>query len=155
MARSTLHTPLLRLHKGTGQMYVNLAGRRQYLGKVGSPEVELRYNRMLAEWNHSGRQPFVSHDDLTVIELCARFLQHAKIYYDRSPKELHHLRVVLRMMKQTYGDIRARDFGPHAVKTIRPVLQEHIDAIRPHVSRQVWAIVELQLCTGVETLTEK
>ena len=31
---------------------------------------------------------------------------------------------------------------------IRPVPAAHIDAVRPHVARQVWALIELQLLTG-------
>ena len=34
---------------------------------------------------------------------------------------------------------------------IRPVPGEHVDAIRPHVSRQVWAMVQLQLLTGMRS----
>ena len=30
----------------------------------------------------------------------------------------------------------------------RPVQQDHIDAVRPYVSRQVWALIQLQLATG-------
>lgn len=33
-------------------------------------------------------------------------------------------------------------------KPVRPVAAEHVDAIRPWVSRQVWAMVELQRLTG-------
>jgi integrase len=30
----------------------------------------------------------------------------------------------------------------------KPVPQAHIEAVKPHVSRQVWALIQLQLCTG-------
>jgi len=41
------------------------------------------------------------------------------------------------------GRTEARESEP-----VRPVPQEAIDAVRPHVPRQVWAIIELQLLTA-------
>jgi integrase len=32
---------------------------------------------------------------------------------------------------------------------VKPVPLEHVDAIKSHVSRQIWAMVELQLLTGM------
>src|SRR5262249_30658156 len=34
---------------------------------------------------------------------------------------------------------------------VRPVEDERVDAVRPHVSRQVWAMVELQRLTGMRS----
>lgn len=44
------------------------------------------------------------------------------------------------------GRSRAKDS-----KRVLPVLQAHIDAIEPHVSPQVWALVQLQLATGARS----
>jgi len=38
--------------------------------------------------------------------------------------------------------------GVKESKPVRPVPEKHVDAIRPHVSRQVWAAVQLQLLTA-------
>ena len=42
------------------------------------------------------------------------------------------------------GRCEAKDPEP-----IEPVADEHVDAIRPHVSRQVWSMVQLQRFTGM------
>jgi len=44
------------------------------------------------------------------------------------------------------GRSEARETEP-----VKPVPDEHVDAIRPHVSGQVWAIVELQRLTGMRS----
>jgi integrase len=41
------------------------------------------------------------------------------------------------------GRCEAREGQP-----VKPVPQEHIEAIQDHVSKQVWALVQLQLLTG-------
>ncbi len=52
-------------------------------------------------------------------------------------------------MKATAPE-EAREFPSFAATRppVRPVPQEAIDAIRPYVSRQVWAMIELQLLTA-------
>jgi integrase len=42
------------------------------------------------------------------------------------------------------GRSEARESDP-----VRPAPEDHIDAIRPHVARQVWAMVELQRLSGM------
>src|SRR5262249_11135074 len=57
------------------------------------------------------------------------------------PPDIHHgLKAVagLRM-----GRTKARETAP-----IKPVPEASVDAVRPHVSRQVWAMIELQRLTG-------
>ena len=44
------HILPFRLHKGTGQAYVQLNGRRHYLGRHG-PEAKERYDRLIGEWD--------------------------------------------------------------------------------------------------------
>lgn len=44
------------------------------------------------------------------------------------------------------GRSEARETGP-----VRPVPEEHVEAIQPHVSGQVWAMVQLQLLTGMRS----
>lgn len=52
----------------------------------------------------------------------------------------HALQAIMGLKR---GRCEARESEP-----VRPVSQESIDAIQPHVSRQVWAIVQMQLFTG-------
>lgn len=58
------------------------------------------------------------------------------------PPSVHHgLRAVTGLRKGRSG---VRESEP-----VRPVPEAYVDAIRPHVSRQVWAMVELQRLTGM------
>lgn len=58
------------------------------------------------------------------------------------PPSLHHgLRAVSGLRKGRSG---VRESAP-----VKPVPDERVDAIEPHVSRQVWAMVQLQRLTGM------
>lgn len=41
--------------------------------------------------------------------------------------------------------------GAREAEPVTPVPDEHVYAIEPHTSRQVWAMVELQLVTGMRS----
>lgn len=205
--------PKLRLHKATGQGYVELNGRRIYLGKLDLPETRMRYHTLVAEWEANGRSLPAPADEITIVELLDRFWIYAQGHYrkpDGTPSgELTNYRTVLSMLKELYGHTRSVDFGPRALKAVRnemikkghvrhtvnknvgrvrsifrwavseelvppsvlqalcavagleygrseaaeservtPVPETHIEKIRGHVSRQVWAMVQLQLCCG-------
>jgi hypothetical protein len=43
------HLPKYRLHKASGQAFVQVKGRRTYLGKYDSDESRERYGRIIAE----------------------------------------------------------------------------------------------------------
>lgn len=51
------------------------------------------------------------------------------------------------VLSLAYG--RARSLGVRESEPIKPVSDAYVDAIRPHVSPQVWAMVELQRLTGM------
>lgn len=57
-----------------------------------------------------------------------------------SPEVHHGLKAVSGLIK---GRTRARETPP-----VKPVPEEYVEAVRPHVSRQVWAMIELQRLTG-------
>jgi len=214
-----LNSPKYRRQKknsGSDLAFVEMAGVRYYLGVYNSPESQNAYHRKVAEWIESGRTLLApaSQDVVTVVELAARYWEHAKVYYrkqDGTPtSEQDVYKQVLRHLKKLYGSLRVVEFGPKALKTIRqamidtgtlnrktvnayigrvkaifkwgveqeivspsiwhglqavgglrrgrtnasepdrvlPVAQTHIDAIEAHVSRQVWALIQLQLFTG-------
>ncbi|GAF84232.1 unnamed protein product [marine sediment metagenome] len=52
---------------------------------------------------------------------------------------------------KTLEGLRRGEEGVRESAPVKPVPQEHIDAIRHHVSRQVWAMVQLQLLTGMRS----
>ena len=76
--------PPYRLHKASGRGYVNLNGRRTYLGKFDLPEMRAKYDQFIAEWLANGRQRRADPATLTVNELAARFWRHAESYYRHS-----------------------------------------------------------------------
>ncbi len=202
-----------RIHKATGQAYVELSGRRFYLGRHDSPAARQRYHALVAEWLANGRQLQVPQDQIIVKEVIARYWLYAQRYYrgpdGRVSRELLNIRDALRPLEALYGESPAAQFGARALRAVRqtmidaglcrksincrvgrikrlfkwavgeelipahvhhalqavdglrrgrcaaregepvrPVPQEHINAIKPFVSRQVWAMVQLQLLTG-------
>ena len=195
-----------RLHRPTGQAFVELQGYRLYLGRYDLPATRQKYHQVIAEYLAAGRQLPVAPDVMTVVELLARFWTWAEGYYaqpDGTPTgEISALRQAMKPMKELYGHARAVDFGPLALRAVRdkmvgygwcrsnvnkmvncvrlifrwatehqlippgileglravaslkcgrsearesepvkPVSEDRIQAIAPHVSRQVWALV--------------
>lgn len=47
--------PSYRLHRPSGQAVVTLNGRDCYLGRHGTPESRLEYDRLVCEWLAVGR----------------------------------------------------------------------------------------------------
>ncbi len=133
--------------------FVELDGTRHYLGIYDSPESRERYHRLLAEWTASGGHLHVDREEITVIELVARFWSHAEGYYrrpDGSPShELGHYRRLLKTVKDLYGETKAADFGPRALKAIRQLLVDR-GLCRSTVNQDVhrlrrlfrWAVAE-------------
>lgn len=115
-------TPQYRHHKPTNQAFVELCGRRFYLGKHGSAESRAKYKRLIHEWQAQGRNPLAT-ADITVKELVSRWDKHAAIYYrmpDGSPtSSICAFRAALRYLLDLYGDTDAVNFGPLALQACR------------------------------------
>jgi len=210
----SVRTPSYRLHKPTGQAVVTLNGQDMYLGKYGTPESQIEYDRLVAEWLSNGRRlPQATGSDLAVNEFVVAYLKFADGYYrkgDAPTVEPGNIRLAVRPLLKLYGHSPARDFGPLKLKAVRqamvdsgtcrtevnrrvarivrlfkwavenelvppavhqalkavawlrkgrtqaresvpvkPVPDSVVDAIRLHVARQVWAMIELQRLTGM------
>jgi integrase len=208
--------PSYRHHKPSDRARVTIDGQDVWLGKWNSPESKTKYNRIIAEWLSAGRQTPVNPDDLTIVELVARFWTHAEKFYrhkDGSPTgEADNFRLALKPLKELYGDTLAKDFGPRAFRAmqssmiekgwsrnyinaqaqrvkavfrwavsqellpgnvyhtltavrglakgrsearestpVKPVPEQYVEAIRPHVSAQVWAMIQIQSLTGARS----
>lgn len=208
--------PGYRLHKASGQAVVTLNGRDIYLGAHNTEASRREYDRLVAEWMAHGRRlPCRDDDDgVSVAELLAAYVEHAKAYYRRADgSQTSTVATVLaacRPVAALYAEIDAADFGPVELRTVRQRMIEHhdwcrrtcneqvnlirrifrwgvehelvpptvleglravaglragrteareskrvmpvdpaqVEAIRPHVSRQVWAMIELQRLTA-------
>jgi integrase len=105
---------------------VTIGGRDRYLGPYESPESRAEYDRLIAEWLLGGRQsthaPRDNSADLTVAELCLRYLEWATAYYrkrDEPTSEIHSVKRAIRTLRQLYGHTAAHDYGPLALKATR------------------------------------
>ena len=81
-------------HKASGQGYVTIDGREQYLGKYGSAESKEKYARLIAERfsgaNGDRRTAVSVRAELTVDELVLRYWTgHVENYYCRDGKPTH------------------------------------------------------------------
>jgi hypothetical protein len=120
--------PSYRLHKASGQAFVQLKGHRFYLGKHGTPESEEKYSRFIAELlvsPHSTEKKVAlanNGEPLLMVQLIAAYWEYAQTYYTRNGKRsgwLVHIRMVLRILRETYGHTPAVEFGPLSLKALR------------------------------------
>lgn len=124
--------PKYCLHAPSGQAFVRIKGRMIYLGVHGSSESQQAYARLIAQLATSKNDPVTESltcaHDLTVVELCAAYLRHAKEYYRKGGKPskwLTHIRLSIRRLCELYGTTPAAEFGPLKLKAFR---QTQIDA---------------------------
>jgi integrase len=126
-----------------------LGGRRDVLlGKYGTPASRAEYARVIAEWVASGwrlPQTVAVAPDPTINEVAAHFWTHAEQHHRRpdgtTTNELNDFKYSLRPLKQFYGHIPAKGFGPLALKAVR---QKMIDGYEhPRYGPQA------PLCRGV------
>jgi len=142
MASTVVSVPKYRHHKGSGQAFVQLQGRRYYLGKWNSPQSKDRYARFVAELavrpaTIPAANPATPEPQLTVMELCAAYLDFAQGYYIKDGRLTHQMGTVrraIRLVKELYGHAPATEFGPLALRAV----QEHMvknPGIRPDTGK--------------------
>jgi len=127
--RNPSDVPALSHHKATGQGVVRLNGRDVYCGRFGTAECQANYHRTIGEWLANGRRvPGPSGDnasgpeDLTINELALAYLQFADGYYRKNGKPTSEVRDIclsVRPLRQLFGTLPARDFGPLHLKAVR------------------------------------
>lgn len=129
--------PKYSLHAPSGQAYVRIQGRMIYLGKHGSRESHEAYARLIAELasseSQSASSAAIHANDLTVVELGAAYLRHAKEYYRKNGQPspwLTHIRLSIRRLCELYGASPASEFGPLKLKAFRQTLIEAGHPIR-------------------------
>jgi hypothetical protein len=99
-------------HKPSGQAYVRIDGKDQYLGPYGSAESRDRYDEVIHDWT-LGQS--ADRHTITVDELCLRYFEHSKTHYRKNGQptsEQDCIRSALRLLIKLFGRVRAVDFGP-------------------------------------------
>jgi integrase len=156
MARTnSTKPPSYRLHKATGQAVVTINRKDHYLGKHGSPESRLRYERLISQWlQNPGTTPAlepVQSTDITVVELCAQFLRWATTYYQKNGEEtteLTNVKRAIRSLRECYPALPAKDFSPLKLDNVRERLIKD-GLCRTNVNRYARLIVRI-FAYGVE-----
>jgi hypothetical protein len=137
----TPKVPTYGLHKPTGQARCYVNGKTVYLGKYGSEESRIRFGEIVGKL--IGGQPIdpiartkvgsatyansEADPGPSVGELCLVFLRHAEAHYVKNGEptsEIHILKSVMRPLKELYGMLPAKDFGPLALKAVRQKMIE-------------------------------
>lgn len=159
MSSTTVSVPKYRRHKGSGQAFVQIKGRRHYLGKWDSPKSKERYSAFVAELVvkpalELPTTPATLASELTVVELCAVYIDFADGYYRKNGKPTTHLpqlKAAIRVVNELYGTALVADFGPLALRAIQQKMigtgasRRYINQHSGHVKRMFkWGVsVEL------------
>lgn len=138
MPRRKNVTPSYLLHQSTGQARIRIDGREYLLpGPFGSDQSRIAYGQLIAR--HASGLPIdplaksnrgtSTNEDPgpSVAELCLTFLTHAERHYVKDGKqtsEVHILKSVIRPLRELYGMLPAKDFGPLALKAVRSKMIE-------------------------------
>ena len=114
--------PSYRRHKPSGQAVVTLNGRDFYLGTWNTKASRAEYDRLTSEWLTSARCLPSSDLGVSVAELGLAYWRFAKRYYRKDGRptgSIDRIRVAVRVLRETYGQTPARDFGPLALQAIQ------------------------------------
>lgn len=122
--------PTYRKH-ARGTAFVEIQGKRIYLGKYKSPESWAKYNRLIAEWraNHF-TLPEAEKSGMLVGELLLTFVNWAESWYLKRGKptgEIGCYKSVIRITRQLYGSTRVDEFTPPMLTTIRAEFLKQTD----------------------------
>ncbi len=92
-------------------------------GPFGSAESLSAKARLELELASSPAAPAVDPEELTVAEVLAAYLDFAERHYadrdGRPTDEVRHLKTTIRHVRELYGGIPIREFGPLALKAVR------------------------------------
>lgn len=138
------YVPKYRHHKASGQARVTINGKDYWLGPWRSKASLIEYDRVINEWLANGRQ--LPSDEgvaaLTVVEVVAAFMRHARTHYSHQQSGRHEkdrIADAIKPVKELYGRTPASEFGPKRLKAIR---QRMIDAglSRTYINGQIGCI---------------
>jgi len=125
-------------------------GRTIYLGRYGSPESQTAYSRFVAEIQANPVfLPSKEEKHITVRELTAAFLDHAKLTHDSTSYSFYRV-IVLDFIDKLYGDdTPVEDFTPRCLKLVRGEMVKSRRFCRNIVNRCANCVITI-LGWGVE-----
>ncbi|MCH9034863.1 MAG: hypothetical protein IID42_10220 [Planctomycetes bacterium] len=125
---------------GPDLAFVELQGRRVYLGPYDSAESTARYHQVLAEFDANGGELPIPHDEITIMEVAARFWTHVEAYYRKpdgtATSEQANFRQVLKPLKRLFDRTAVVDFGPRRLRAARHEMAR-MGWSRTHINKQV------------------
>ena len=109
--------PNYRLHKATGQAFVELGGRRFYLGVHGSKASKERYEQKIAEYLANGRKlaPTQTKSGISCKELAVHFLEWCEGYYRKNGEltpTYGHCHTAVSVFVEHFGKESVNNFAP-------------------------------------------
>jgi integrase len=126
MPRLTKSNPKYRRHKASDRAFVELDGKRFYLGAFGSPDSKAKYNQLVGEYLLADRSVPASlgqdSAQVSIIEICLDYVRRARVYYQKAGEptaEYALVKTVLKRFRAECGHLQAADFGPLRFKGFR------------------------------------
>jgi integrase len=128
---SSLRVPSYRLHKATGQAFVQVKSRRFYLGRHGTEDSQERYRRFVAELMASPSTDAALRSGAScggpgaspeVAEIALAYWRFAKGYYVKDARptgQIPLVRQAIRILRELYAHTPAVEFGPLALRSIQ------------------------------------
>ena len=116
-----------RHHKESGLAFIELEGRRIYLGKYGSKASKQEYDRLLGEYLANGRKlpPTQSKTRISCQELAIHFLEWAEEYFMSQPTSFAHIRKAMEFFVKHYGREPVDNFAPQSLVFVQKQLVEY------------------------------
>ncbi len=111
--------------RGTDLAFIQVRGRRIYLGPYNSPQSHEAYRRHVARLLQEGptAPAHLTETTPTVAVLIDAYSRHAARYYvkpDGTPTSMQaRVKIALRQLFRLYGSTPAADFGPNDLRLIR------------------------------------
>jgi len=133
--------PRICCHKPNHSAYINLNGKRHYLGRFGSAESKEKRDRL---WNEYKTARDSLHDNtVTVSVLVARFLEWAETNYvknDRYTGTHKKFKIIVQPLLELYKSVPVTEFGPLALKAVRNSMIESKTLCRNSINERVGGI---------------
>ncbi len=117
--------------------FIRLHGRKRFLGEWGSVAAQKAYESVCAEIAACGTSVVVHRTDVRSFDLMDAYLSFARGYYAQSPKEIDHVKRLIKRWNELYEDVEVDDIGPRRLKVWRDHLIRKYKLARPTVNESV------------------